>query len=115
MNEIVLNIINIVGDSFCVEVEDGQRVFEVVKKAIDENRKVKISFKNVEILTSAFLNMAIGQLYGNYDEDIIRGKLSVIEINQEDKNLLKRVVDTAKIYYKNLEKMKESIKKILDE
>lgn len=115
MNEIIINVFNIVGNSFCVESDDGHKVFDLIKKALQEGKKVKLSFQNVEMMTSAFLNTAIGQLYRDFKEDTIKSNLSVEQMLPEDRALLKRVVKTAKLYYKNPEKMQESIKEILGE
>ena len=68
----------------------------------------------MEMLTSAFLNTAIGKLYGEFDEKKIKNSLSVSDISNEDKLLLKRVVDTAKVYYKNPKQFEESIKQIME-
>ena len=54
---------------------------------------------NVSTLTSAFLNAAVGQLYGQFDEDQIRRLLKVEDRESDDVALLKRVVDTAKQYF----------------
>ena len=62
-----------------------------------------LSFMNVTSLTSAFLNAAIGQLYGEFSEEEIRAKLTVKDMEQDDLVLLKRVVETAKAYFKNPE------------
>ena len=115
MNKIKINIYAIVGDSFCIAAEDGEKVFKQLKKAIIKEKKIDISFLNVEILTSAFLNTAIGKLYGEFNENDIKAKLSVSDIIDEDKLLLKRVVDTAKAYYKNPSQFEESINKIMED
>jgi hypothetical protein len=67
------------------------------------------------MLTSAFLNTAIGKLYGEYDEKTVKLHLSVEYMDDNDKLLLKRVIDTAKAYYKNPNQFEDSIKKILEE
>ncbi|MGD9977135.1 MAG: STAS-like domain-containing protein [Bacteroidales bacterium] len=69
MNNTNIHIISVVGSSFCVEADDGQKVFELIKKAFNDNRQVVLSFLNVEMLTTAFLNTAIGQLYKDFTED----------------------------------------------
>jgi hypothetical protein len=115
MKTININIINIVGGSFCTEADDGQKVYEVILRALKEGRKVKISFLNVEMLTTAFLNTAIGQLYRDYTEEAIKERLSVESISASGAVSLKRVVETAKQYYKNPDAMKESINNILGE
>ncbi|MFO0793045.1 MAG: STAS-like domain-containing protein [Candidatus Brocadiaceae bacterium] len=115
METLTISVFNTVGNPFCVEADDGQKVYELIKKALQENRKVKVSFQNVEMLTSAFLNAAIGQLYKDFSEGEIKDKLSVENMAKEDASLLKRVVNTAKLYYKDPQKMEKSISEILGE
>jgi hypothetical protein len=94
-----LRIYELVGSSLCVASDDGQKVFEQIALALKDDRQVQLSFLNVESLTSAFLNAAVGQLYGQFPEDQIRRNLSVTDIDDNDLALLKRVIDTAKIYF----------------
>ena len=96
-----LSVFEIVGSGLCVASDDGQKVFARIAAAIREEQKVKVSFLNVSSLTSAFLNAAIGQLYGSFSAEEIRSKLAVKDMEPDDKELLKRVVDTAKDYFKN--------------
>lgn len=113
MENSTINIVNAVGNSFCVEAEDGQKVFELIKKVLVEERKVTLSFLNVEMLTTAFLNTAIGQLYRDFPEELIKENLKVENLNHSGLVSLKRVVDTAKLYYKDPDAMQRSINDIL--
>lgn len=102
MNEtITLKIYEVVGSSLCVASQDGQIVFEQINQALKDGKRVRISFQNVESLTSAFLNAAVGQLYGFFDHDLLKENMSVTEIEKDDLALLKRVIDTAKQYFKD--------------
>ena len=111
MKEILVNIYSIVGNSYCVDSEDGEKVFAVLQKVLEQNNKAILSFLNVEMLTSAFLNTAVGRLYGLFSHEKIKASLSVKDISEDDKLLIKKVTDTAKAYYKN----KEETEKIEDE
>jgi len=115
MDEIKINVFNIVGYSDCTLPEDGDKIYNALEKALNENKKIIISFKNVDKLTSAFLNNAIGKLYGKFDEEKIKLSLSLEDMSNRGKVLLKRVVSTAKSYFKNPDKMRESIREILGE
>lgn len=115
VEEVKVNIFNIVGYGECTLPEDGDKVYFVLKKALDEGKKIVISFKNVNKVTTAFLNNAIGKLYSEYDESKIKESLSLEEMSDSNKVRLKRVVINAKNYFNNPDKMRESIKKILDE
>lgn len=115
MKEIEVNVYSIVGNSFCVDAEDGEKVFEVLKKILEQNNTAVISFLNVEMLTSAFLNTAVGRLYGVFDYEKLKAGLSVKDISNDDKLLLKKVTDTAKAYYKNKKKIEKIENEILGE
>ena len=66
------------------------------------------------MLTTAFLNTAVGQLYKDFSEDYIKENLRVSDISESGKVSLKRVVDTAKLFYKNPDAMQQSINDILE-
>lgn len=115
MEAITINIINIVGSSFCVEAEDGEKVFVLIDGLLSDQKKVVLSFLNIEMLTTAFLNTAIGKLYGKFTEEQIRANLSVRDLSPSGAVSLKRVVETAKLYYKDPGAMERSINDILGE
>jgi hypothetical protein len=115
MDEIKINIFSIVGQKDCTLPEDGDKVFNALVKVLKENKKVLISFKNVDKLTTAFLNNAIGKLYKDFSEEKIKESLSIEDISDSGKVRLKRVVTNAKNYFKSPDRMKESIKEILGE
>jgi Icc-related predicted phosphoesterase len=98
-NVLELSVFEIVGSPFCVASDDGQKVHDRLAVALKEGHGVRLSFHNVTIVTSAFLNAAIGQLYGEFSEDQIRSLLNVSDIAADDLALLRRVVETAKQYF----------------
>ena len=64
-------------------------------------------------MTQAFLNAAIGQLYGIFSEKQIRALLRAQDIEQDDLALLKRVVETAKQYFKDPERFDRAVRETL--
>ncbi|MDR0802320.1 STAS-like domain-containing protein [Fluviicola sp.] len=114
MEGTTINIVNTIGDLFGVEAEDGQKVYELVRKAFENDHKVILSFVNIEMLTTAFLNTAIGQLYKDYSESYIKEHLQVTDMSDSGKVALKRVVDTAKLFYSDPDALERSINDLLD-
>lgn len=100
-DKISIKVFEVVGSSFCVSADDGQVVHDQIAAAFRSGRGAVLSFLNVTSLTSAFLNTAIGQLYGEFAEEQIRECLSVVDMENDDLGLLQRVVDTAKRYFKD--------------
>ena len=95
-DKVSIKVFEVVGSSFCVSADDGQVVHDQVAAAFRAGRGVALSFLNVNSLTSAFLNTAIGQLYDEFSEEQIREYLSVVDMENDDLGHLKRVVDTDK-------------------
>ena len=112
MGDITISIINTIADGYGVEAEDGQKVFELILKAFEGKKKVTLSFRNIEMLTTAFLDTAVGQLYKDFSEEYIKENLKVSDISDSGKVALKRVVETAKLYYKDPDALKRSIDEI---
>ncbi|MBX9587489.1 MAG: STAS-like domain-containing protein [Gammaproteobacteria bacterium] len=111
---LTISVFEIVGSSLCVASSDGQKVFDRLAAALNDDRNVMLSFRNVTILTSAFLNAAVGQLYGTFKEEKIRSLLEVEEIQSDDRALLKRVVDTAKQYFSDPNKFDQAVDNVLE-
>lgn len=99
--DIQISMFEVVGGPLCVASNDGQKIYDRIAAALKADRSVALSFRKVTTLTAAFLNAAIGQLYGTFSEEQIRSRLKVKDVEPVDLALLKRVVDTAKLYFKS--------------
>ena len=115
MDEVKVNIFSIVGQEDCTLPEDGDKVYKTIQKILNENKKASLSFLHVNKLTTAFLNNAIGKLYGEFDENKIKESLSVQDLSDSGKVRLKRVTTNAKNSFKNPEQIRASIQEILGE
>lgn len=110
-----ISVFQVVGSQLCVSSDDGQKVHDRIALALKEGRRVTVSFLNVTGLTSAFLNAAIGQLYGSFAEEQIRSLLMVEDMQPDDMALLKRVVETAKQYFQDPERFQLAMQEALEE
>jgi len=108
-----ISIFEIVGSPLCVASGDGQKVYERLSVALKDSRRVSLSFYNISTLTSAFLNSAVGQLYGEFSEVQIRALLNVQDMQPDDLALLKRVVETAKQYFRDPQKFDQAVRESL--
>jgi hypothetical protein len=101
IENVIISVVETVGDGICVSSDNGQKVYNKIEESILNERDVILSFQDVTDITSAFLNAAIGQLFGKFSENEIRLRLSVTDISEDDKRMLNRVVDRAQSYFKN--------------
>ncbi|NOX66464.1 MAG: STAS-like domain-containing protein [Chlorobi bacterium] len=114
-NEFIsISVFDTIG-SLCVASDDGQKVFNVIKKVFDDGLKVKLSFRNTCMITGAFLNSAISQLNACFDGRRLEDNLRIEDISDEDRLYCKGVMSIANLYYENPEKMENAISEILED
>lgn len=107
--EITVRVFDIVGSALCTSSDDGQLVYDRIAPLIRQGKRVALSFTQLDTVISAFLNAAIGQLYGEFKEDEIRERLIVRDMAPEDLVLLKRVVENAKAYFKDPKRFMQAV------
>lgn len=110
-----IHIYELLGSKDAVSSEDGSVLFKEIMKALNEDDIVTLDFNKIESITTAFLNVAIGQLYSKYDSAKLRECLKLENIGAGDLTSLKRVVDRAKQYFIDKENMDNTIDDILNE
>jgi len=100
-NKEKLLISKLIDGNTAVSADDGQLIFDKIKDALYNNKLIELDFEGIEILTTAFLNAAIGQLYNIYTSDKLNEFLKLKNVSQEDLTLFQKVIRRAKEYYAN--------------
>lgn len=94
-----IELVTVVGSSLCVASDDGKLAHLKIYKAFQERGSATLSFRDVERLTTAFLNAAVGQLYGEFNSAQLDNNLRFVEIAPEHRKLIAKVVERAKSYF----------------
>ncbi|MGA2915615.1 MAG: DUF4325 domain-containing protein [Sedimentisphaerales bacterium] len=115
MAEQKIIVYDIVSGKAAVATEDGEKLFEKLTSILANNNVAILDFENIDALTSTFLNAAIGQLYNKFDSPFLQTHLKPINMSPEDTELLKRVIDRAKQYFKDKRSIEKPIKDAMDE
>ncbi len=109
-----IKLTDVIGNGFCIATEDGEKVHGSIVAAINSGDRVQLSFAGIEDLTSAFLNAAVGQLYGEYNEEELREVLlPPVDASQDDLTLLKRVVETAKDFFRDPDRFRDAVSEVI--
>lgn len=107
--EKVISIRDVVGSEVCIASDIGQSVYLATKAAISQGKKICLSFENIIIISSAFLNSSIGQLYnGEFSDEDIEERLRIINMSPDHLFLLERIKQRAKEYYKDPERFERA-------
>ena len=98
-DKVTIFVFEITGTAHCIGQSDGQKVCNHIAGFLDKGVSVILSFENIFTLNPAFLNVAIGQLYGIFGEEIVSNLLEIKDVQDDDLPLLMRVVENAKHHF----------------
>lgn len=110
----ILKVSEIIGGDTAVSTDDGQKVFDLLAVSIKDKQTISADFSDIQIMTTAFLNAAIGQLYSQFTSEELNSYLNLININSEDRILFKKVVERAKQYFKDQKAFDNAVNQGLD-
>lgn len=113
--EVEVSVFETVGSRSCVASSDGQKVYDRLSKILKKGLSARVSFRNVKDLNTAFLNSAIGQLYGDFKEEEIRGSINIEDMDEAKRERLSRVKIGAKRFYQDREKSRQALEYVMDE
>ena len=113
--ELKINIFEKIGTSTAVSSESGDAIFNSIKNGLQNGAVITLDFLNIDLLTSAFLNGAIGQLYSEFTGDQLNKSLKIKNMKPEDTQILKKVISRAKEYFKDRGNIDSAIKDALND
>lgn len=113
-NQYRINIFNEVNSIAAVSADDGKLICEKIKVAINNGKDIILDFLNIEFLTSAFLNPAVGQLFSFFDVDKVES-IKLENISESDRDLYRQVLERAKEFHTNPDYRKKVIETFKEE
>lgn len=109
VDKFIISIYNEVNSDSAISVDDGEKVFKKIDQALSNNIKVELDFQNINLIITAFLNAAIGQLYSKYSSEELNNNLKLVNIKPEDKSLFQLVIERAKKYFEDPQGFEDDI------
>ena len=113
METIVLKIDELVSLHQGVTPDEAQPIYERIANTLGSGKKVELDFKDIELATTAFLNVLIGTLYKDYTTEQLKGRLLLSNIDVDMAARIKKVTDNAKLFYSNQQQYEGSIEEVL--
>jgi len=113
-----INIFNVINSPFCISPEDGQKIYGLIVNALKDGKDIQLSFLNITMVITAFLNEAIGVLYKDFPQETI-DNIEFIDISEDFKEAfyasLEKVKTGAPIYYSHQKELDDATSNILEE
>ena len=66
------------------------------------------------MLTTAFLNVVIGDLYKDYSSEKLKSMLVLVNYSEQTAKRLKKVTDNAKLFYKDESTYRKEVEEVLN-
>lgn len=117
INMHTLSIKDMINNNLAVSTEDGDIVYNAINNSLQKGEKVVLDFNDIFVITTAFLNVAIGKLYGNkeFNSEFLNHNIKLSNVAQDDIILFKKVIDTAKEYFKRKDIIDQSANDAIDD
>jgi len=96
-----VNIRDIIESEIAISPRTGDILYHYLDTAISKGEKIVLDFEGIEMMTTAFLNVAIGQLYHKYKPEELNTSISLKNIQKEDISLFQKVISRAKDYFRD--------------
>ena len=89
-----LMIKDIIGSDIASNNEQGDLIYNKIVSGVDNHEKqIFLDFSDLKLITTAFLNNAIGKLYKRYNRQELKGLLKIKNIkDKNDLELLRLVI-----------------------
>lgn len=108
-DEIMIRVADVIGGPRAVDAADGEMLFEKILPVIQSGRKVRLSFDGISMVITAFLNAAIGKLYGELQEKQVDENLKVRDLKPVFQPALEKSIEWSKAYYRDPERISKAI------
>jgi hypothetical protein len=98
-------VIEMVG-AFALSSGCGQQLYDLIYPVLKTGRSVELDFSGVNVVASAFFNVAIGQLLQDFDAEALNQQLKILNITPNAESVLRHVLANAKRYYSDVKYQK---------
>ena len=114
MNSLIIK--EIIKGDIAVSTSDGDIVYNLINDNLKNHQTITVDFSGISIMTTAFLNAAIGQLYSNpiYSDEFLNKYLNLKNVEKEDRILFSEVVKRAKEYFKDKDRFEDSANSVIN-
>lgn len=98
-----LTVRDIIQSENAISTDLGDKLYEAITPLLRKKQIVILDFEGIPIMTTAFLNAAIGQLFSMKDitSEFLNKHLKLKNVQEEDRYLFKLVITRAKEYFKD--------------
>lgn len=114
MNTIFIKLNDYITCNKGVTPSEGEPIYNHIVASLKKGDNVILDFSNVEMMTTAFLNVVIGNLYKDYTSEQLKSMLSFENLSESIAFRIKKVTDNAKLFYSNEDRFNQDIEEAIN-
>lgn len=114
MDNVIIKLNDFLTLNSGVTPEEGTPVYNSIIEAFKNGKVVTLDFEGISMLTTAFLNVVIGDLYKDYSSEELKSKLYLVNYSDATAKRIKKVTDNAKLFYKDESSYKKEVEEVLN-
>ena len=100
--EVRINVQDIVGEKVLVRIQDGQKLYAEIYKALSEGNEILLAFEKDQVVYTPFLNAAVGQLFNSgLETSTLPSRIRVEGLDEFSQGKFNRVMGNAPRYFAN--------------
>ena len=115
MKEECINLHDTMQSNYCEDSADGEKVYSMLKEVVSDGNSARLSFEGIELVIAAFLNIAVGQLFKDFESDYVHSHLSPQDLHDDYQTLWMKTMHHTPHYYPHREEMDKCISNIIEE
>lgn len=97
-----------------VTPDEGTPIYDKIVESFQQGESVCLDFTGITLMTTAFLNVVIGTLYKDYTSKQLKDILTFKGLNEDIAIRIKKVTDTAKLFYADTQKFESEIDEVIN-
>lgn len=114
-NTLIIKITDHISLNKGITPDEAEPIYTMEMEAFRNGMNVVLDFAGVEMLTTAFLNVAIGNLYKDYLSEDLKNMLKLENLDEDTALRIKRVTTNAKSFYSDKNGYSKMIGEVINE
>jgi len=115
METVRIKVADIAEDARWLDEEDGKKVYDLAREALDGGKAVDLDFSGVGTLFAVFLNESVGQICTDCEEAFLRGRVRMSKMSDYVSAVVNSAIGTSRWRKRDPVGYKMAMEEILEE
>jgi len=96
-----ISVADVIGETICISVKDSEKLYNAMGEGLLSNDLLEVSFAGIDLIITAFLHEAVGQLLEKFSKMDIQRRIRFTNLEPDDERDIQLVITHAVDRYSN--------------